>query len=156
MADRLIQEGSKVIAVGRRQDRLDDFVRKNGSDKASAVKFDITNRQNMDEFVKELVNPVPVPLGRCNTKDFNQYLQHHQYVPRFGLHLPQCRGSKPVQPCGASNIRHVRFPLRDRNQLLLLRRSDNEVPTLPHGQENRHWFNVVRLPSRCYRIRSAY
>ena len=59
MADRLIQEGSKVIAVGRRQDRLDDFVRKHGSDKASAVKFDITNRQNMDEFVKELVTQSP-------------------------------------------------------------------------------------------------
>ena len=68
MADRLIQEGSKVIAVGRRQDRLDDFVRKHGSDKASAVKFDITNRQNIDEFIKELVNPVPVPLGCYTTK----------------------------------------------------------------------------------------
>ena len=68
MADRLIQEGSKVIAVGRRQDRLDDFVRKHGSDKASAVKFDITNRQNMDEFVKELINPVSVPLGCYTTK----------------------------------------------------------------------------------------
>ena len=68
MADRLIQEGSKVIAVGRRQDRLDDFVRKHGSEKASAVKFDITNRQNMDELVKELVNPFPVPLGCYTTK----------------------------------------------------------------------------------------
>ena len=68
MADRLIQEGSKVIAVGRRQDRLDDFVDKHGSEKASAVKFDITNRQNMDGFVKELVNPDPVPLGCYTTK----------------------------------------------------------------------------------------
>ena len=68
MADRLIQEGSKVIAVGRRQDRLDDFVRKHGKDKATAVNFDITNRQNMDEFVKESVNPVPVPLGCCTIR----------------------------------------------------------------------------------------
>lgn len=57
MADRLVQEGSKVIAVGRRQDRLDDFVRRHGKDKASAAKFDITDRQNMDEFVRELVIP---------------------------------------------------------------------------------------------------
>lgn len=57
MADRFVQEGSKVIAVGRRQDRLDDFFRRHGKDKASAVKFDITDRQNMDEFVRELVNP---------------------------------------------------------------------------------------------------
>ncbi len=59
MADRLVQEGSKVIAVGRRQDRLDDFVRRHGKDKASAAKFDITDRQSMDEFVRELVPPPP-------------------------------------------------------------------------------------------------
>lgn len=58
MADRLIQEGSKVIAVGRRRDRLDEFVRKHGKDRANAARFDITDRQNMDEFVKELVNPL--------------------------------------------------------------------------------------------------
>ena len=57
MADRLVQEGSKVIAVGRRQDRLDDFIRKHGKSKASAVKFDITDRQNMDAFVREWVTP---------------------------------------------------------------------------------------------------
>ena len=68
MADRLIQEGSKVIAVGRRQDRLDNFIRKHGSDKASAAKFDITNRQNMDDFVKESVNPVSVPLRFYTSK----------------------------------------------------------------------------------------
>ena len=62
MADRLIQEGSKVIAVGRRQDRLEDFVRKHGIDKASAAKFDITDEQNMDEFVKQLVAPALVLL----------------------------------------------------------------------------------------------
>lgn len=62
MADRLVQEGSKVIAVGRRQDRLDDFVRKHGKDKASAINFDITDQQNMDKFVKELAVPSPVLL----------------------------------------------------------------------------------------------
>lgn len=57
MANRLIQEGSKVIAVGRRQDRLDEFVQKHGKDKASAVRFDISDRQSMDLFVKESINP---------------------------------------------------------------------------------------------------
>ena len=57
MADRLVQEGSKVVAVGRRQDRLDDFVRRHGQEKASAMKFDITDRQNIDQFVKRLVSP---------------------------------------------------------------------------------------------------
>lgn len=57
MANRLIQEGSKVIAVGRRQDRLDEFVQKHGKDKAGAVKFDISDRQSMDLFVMESINP---------------------------------------------------------------------------------------------------
>ena len=57
MADRLVQEGSKVVAVGRRQDRLDEFVHKHGQEKASAIKFDITDRQNIDQFVKRSVDP---------------------------------------------------------------------------------------------------
>ncbi|KAL9132520.1 MAG: hypothetical protein Q9175_006307 [Cornicularia normoerica] len=68
MADRFVQEGSKVIAVGRRQDRLDDFFRRHGKDKASAVKFDITDRQNMDEFVRELVAPLPLLVGYRGSK----------------------------------------------------------------------------------------
>ena len=57
MADRLVQEGSKVIAVGRRQSRLDDFVRRHGQQKASAIKFDIADRQNIDQFAKTLATP---------------------------------------------------------------------------------------------------
>ncbi|KAH0391412.1 hypothetical protein KCU89_g14546, partial [Aureobasidium melanogenum] len=53
LADRFIQEGSKVIAVGRRQDRLDAFVQKHGEDKAGAMQFDITDREHMNQFVKE-------------------------------------------------------------------------------------------------------
>lgn len=59
MADRLVLEGSKVIAVGRRQDRLDEFVRRHGKDKTSAVRFDIGDRQNMDRFVTKSVALYP-------------------------------------------------------------------------------------------------
>ena len=55
MADRLVQEGAKVIAVGRRQDRLDAFVNKHGSDKASSATFDISDRGSMDQFVDRSV-----------------------------------------------------------------------------------------------------
>ena len=51
MAGRLIQEGSRVIAVGRRQDKLDDFVGKHGKGRASSVKFDISDRGSIDSFV---------------------------------------------------------------------------------------------------------
>ena len=57
MADRLVQEGAKVIAVGRRKDRLDDFVRRHGQGKASAVSLDIGNLQNINQFVAESVPP---------------------------------------------------------------------------------------------------
>lgn len=51
MADKLILEGSKVIAVGRRQDRLDAFIEKHGSSVASCIRFDTTDRGGMDSFV---------------------------------------------------------------------------------------------------------
>lgn len=59
MANRLINEGSKVIAVGRRQDRLDDFVRRHGSEKASSAKFDISDRQKIDSFVRDIIKTHP-------------------------------------------------------------------------------------------------
>lgn len=58
MADRLVQEGSKVIAVGRRQDRLDVFVHRHGNEKTSAVRFDITDQRSMDDFVKKFAAPL--------------------------------------------------------------------------------------------------
>ena len=51
MADRLIQEDVKVIAVGRRQERLDAFVQKHGSEKASSVRFDVNDSSGMNAFV---------------------------------------------------------------------------------------------------------
>lgn len=53
LADRLVQEGSKVVAVGRRQERLDSFVQKHGKDKASAERFDINDTGSMDRFVNQ-------------------------------------------------------------------------------------------------------
>ena len=41
MAEKLITSGIKVIAVGRRQSKLDSFVQKHGSEKASAIPYDI-------------------------------------------------------------------------------------------------------------------
>ena len=55
MADRLVEEGAFVVAIGRRQERLDDFVRRHGTDKAASVRFDIGDRQGMDQFVQRSV-----------------------------------------------------------------------------------------------------
>lgn len=58
-ADRLIQEGVKVIAVGRRQERLDAFAEKHGEDKASATKLDIREGARIDEFVHDVTTSFP-------------------------------------------------------------------------------------------------
>jgi NADP-dependent 3-hydroxy acid dehydrogenase YdfG len=44
LAERLIQNGSFVIAVGRRKENLDSFVQKHGPEKAAATQFDIYNQ----------------------------------------------------------------------------------------------------------------
>ena len=59
MAEKLISKGSKVVVVGRRKDRLDEFVRKHGKTKAGAVPFDITNTKGMSSFVDTVTSNYP-------------------------------------------------------------------------------------------------
>lgn len=59
MAEKLIREGSKVIAVGRRQDRIDDFIKKYGSSKADGVAYDINDSQNLSKFVQDVTSKNP-------------------------------------------------------------------------------------------------
>ncbi|PLB54530.1 oxidoreductase [Aspergillus steynii IBT 23096] len=59
MADRLIANGAKVTAVGRRQDRLDAFVQKHGAEKASAVAFDISKTEQIAGFVADVTARFP-------------------------------------------------------------------------------------------------
>lgn len=51
LADRMIKEGASVIAVGRRKEKLEEFVHSHGKDKASAVPFDITELDKIPNFV---------------------------------------------------------------------------------------------------------
>lgn len=53
MADRLVSEGVSVTAVGRRQDRLDDFVQKHQNQNATAVPFDISKTEEAPNFAAE-------------------------------------------------------------------------------------------------------
>jgi short-subunit dehydrogenase involved in D-alanine esterification of teichoic acids len=59
MADRLVREGVKVVAVGRRKDRLDEFVRTHGSDKASSAVFDIAETNKIPGFAREIATAYP-------------------------------------------------------------------------------------------------
>lgn len=43
LAERMIENGVFVIAVGRRKDRLDELVEKYGTDKVAAEVFDVSD-----------------------------------------------------------------------------------------------------------------
>ncbi|MCJ1234891.1 hypothetical protein MMC14_002855 [Varicellaria rhodocarpa] len=58
LAEKLIHEGSNVIAVGRRKDRIDEFVQKHGS-KAGGIPYDITDSQGLNAFVKKVTSTYP-------------------------------------------------------------------------------------------------
>lgn len=64
MAHRLVKEGVKVTAVGRRQDRLDAFVAENGHEKASSAVFDIADTNAIPSFVKRYILRPSAPC-RC-------------------------------------------------------------------------------------------
>lgn len=51
LAAKLVAEGSSVIVVGRRKDKLEEFVLQHGNDKATAVPFDITQMDKIPQFV---------------------------------------------------------------------------------------------------------
>ena len=51
LATRFVKEGSKVIVVGRRKDKLEEFVHKHGKDNSTAVPFDITEMDKIPNFV---------------------------------------------------------------------------------------------------------
>ncbi|KAL6719981.1 hypothetical protein ACLMJK_001902 [Lecanora helva] len=75
LSSRLIQEGSKVIAVGRRQDRLDDFVNSHGKDRASSIRFDISDRKSMDSFVDKLALQPPSRPGHWKLNVYTSVTQ---------------------------------------------------------------------------------
>lgn len=50
LAERMLSRGIKIIAVGRRQEKLDELQQKHGQDKVSTFSFDITNLDGIEEF----------------------------------------------------------------------------------------------------------
>ena len=59
LAEKIVNDGKKVIIVGRRQEKLDEFVKKHGSDKVDSVTFDITELGKIPGFVKDITTKHP-------------------------------------------------------------------------------------------------
>lgn len=58
-AAKLISEGTNVIVVGRRQDRLDNFVKTHGSDRATAIRLDVSQLADIPSFVASVTKSHP-------------------------------------------------------------------------------------------------
>ncbi|KAE9368362.1 oxidoreductase [Stipitochalara longipes BDJ] len=78
LSERFVQAGIKVTAVGRRQDRLDEFVSKHGTSKASGVAFDLGNTAKIPQFVTDVTRASPdidclfLNAGVQGTYDFSK------------------------------------------------------------------------------------
>lgn len=59
LADRFVKEGSFVVAVGRRKEKLADLVHRHGHDNAQAVTLDITKMETIPNFVTNISNTHP-------------------------------------------------------------------------------------------------
>ncbi|KAL8639116.1 MAG: hypothetical protein Q9228_003808 [Teloschistes exilis] len=54
LASRFVEEGANVIVVGRRKEKLEDFVHKHGKDRATAIPFDITEMDKIPNFATNI------------------------------------------------------------------------------------------------------
>lgn len=59
LAAKLVSQGTKVIAVGRRQDRLDSLVGAQGAESLTAISFDITRLADIPSFAASVINAHP-------------------------------------------------------------------------------------------------
>jgi NADP-dependent 3-hydroxy acid dehydrogenase YdfG len=59
MGDRFLDEGMKVTIVGRRHERLDEFVAKYGREKAAGMHFDIEDLASIPKFAERCVVTIP-------------------------------------------------------------------------------------------------
>lgn len=55
LAEKIIDNGSFVIAVGRRKEKLDELVEKHGKSKVAGEVFDVLNFGGIEDFVKRYV-----------------------------------------------------------------------------------------------------
>ncbi|APA07512.1 hypothetical protein SS1G_01001 [Sclerotinia sclerotiorum 1980 UF-70] len=60
LSEKMLLEGvTKIVALGRRQEKLDDLQQKHGESKVSTVKFDITNLEGIPKMIEGLLKSNP-------------------------------------------------------------------------------------------------
>lgn len=79
LAEKMIENGCHVIAVGRRKEHLDSFVSKHGKEKASSFTFDITDLSSIPSFAESFV---PSPSSLLTKPQTNKAYQSYQTASR--------------------------------------------------------------------------
>ncbi|KAF1832231.1 NAD(P)-binding protein [Decorospora gaudefroyi] len=59
LAEKIVEDGKHAIIVGRRQEKLNEFQKKHGSDKVDTMVFDISKLDEIPKFVKDVTTKHP-------------------------------------------------------------------------------------------------
>jgi hypothetical protein len=118
LSEKIIANGSHVIAVGRRKARLDSLMQEHGADKLSINQFDITNLEGIPSFVHSYITTIPIltPLHRLTSRQYSQQpsrsrFRHskcrHPATPRFLIP----GNNRPIPHLGRVNNKlHILHP----------------------------------------------
>ncbi|TEA21644.1 putative oxidoreductase DltE [Colletotrichum sidae] len=86
LAERLIANGTFVIAVGRRRDRLEALVATHGADKVAAEPFDMTDLAQIEAWANKIASTYP----SLSTLVLNAGVQHSiDFTSPTSISLPQ-------------------------------------------------------------------
>ncbi|KAL8705091.1 MAG: hypothetical protein Q9201_001774 [Fulgogasparrea decipioides] len=142
MAHRFIQEGCKVVAVNRCQDKLDAFVHVHGPAKAAGVKFDICDHEDLDSFVTKSVHQAFSSHSTPSTL-INVHSQSDERTPRPRLRLPKGRDATSRRFDRPHKTRRAPLPFRGCGQSQQYRRLDDEVLALLAAEDYRDESDLV-------------
>ncbi|KAI8275190.1 hypothetical protein K4K59_010343 [Colletotrichum sp. SAR11_240] len=106
---RLIANGTFVIAVARRKDRLQTLLDAHGPDKVAAEPYDMTDLEGMPEWVNKLsiqrsidfTSPTSISLPNITSELTTNYLAPLHLITHF---LPHLQSLKTTQPAAAAHI----------------------------------------------------
>lgn len=56
LAEKLAEDGKKVIVVGRRKEKLDELVERFGRERVGSIQFDVTDLGGIEGFVERYVD----------------------------------------------------------------------------------------------------
>lgn len=59
LAEKIVQDGKKVVIVGRRKEKLDEFQQRHGIEKVDTIVFDISKLDEIPKFAQDVISKHP-------------------------------------------------------------------------------------------------